>query len=164
MQPYPPLRSLRFLLHTGFLTLWLAACRPGGTGEPDRQPPAQSSANDLAATTVPAPSEQRRIVFFGNSLTAAYGIAPGDGYVALLQQRLDSLQLPYLAVNAGLSGETSAGGRQRITWILRDPVDIFVLELGGNDALRGIDPADTYDNLSAILLAVRNRYPEARLV
>src|SRR6478672_588531 len=80
----------------------------------------------------------KTIVFFGNSLTAGYGVDPSEAFPALLQERIDSLDLPYKVINAGLSGETTAGGKSRIDWILRQPVDIFVLELGGNDGLRGI--------------------------
>lgn len=77
---------------------------------------------------------------------------------------MDSLHLSYRVVNAGSSGETSAGGKSRIAWILRQPVDIFVLELGGNDGLRGIPVTATYDNLQAILDSVKNRYPNAKRV
>jgi acyl-CoA thioesterase-1 len=111
-------------------------------------------------------SEVRRktIVFFGNSLTAAYGINPEDGYIALLQQRLDSMGFDYKTVNAGLSGETTAGGKERVNWILRQPVDIFLLELGGNDALRGISPSASYNNLDSIILIVKAKYPEAKII
>jgi acyl-CoA thioesterase-1 len=105
-----------------------------------------------------------RIVFFGNSLTAGFGINPQDGYVAIIQKKIDELDLPYEAINAGLSGETSAGGKDRIDWVLQQPVAIFVLELGGNDGLRGISPEATYYNLKAILEKVRTSYPSAHLV
>lgn len=107
---------------------------------------------------------KKNILFFGNSLTAAYGLNPSQGYVSLIQQRLDSLGLPYRAINAGLSGETTAGGRERVDWVIRQPVDIFVLELGGNDALRGIETAASFDNLSAIIEKVRAKYPDARII
>ncbi len=113
---------------------------------------------------IPATAKKKNILFFGNSLTAAYGLDPSKGYVALLQQRLDSLALPYQAINAGLSGETTAGGRERINWVLRQQVDVFVLELGGNDALRGIEPAASHENLAAIIVAVKTKYPEAKIV
>ncbi len=111
-----------------------------------------------------ANAKKKNIIFFGNSLTAAYGLSPSQGYVALIQQRLDSLGLPYTAINAGLSGETTAGGRERVNWVLRQPVDIFVLELGGNDALRGIEPSSSYENLSAIIEAVKAKNPEAKII
>jgi len=108
--------------------------------------------------------DRKTIVFFGNSLTAAYGLDPKEGYVALLQKKMDSLGKSYKAVNAGLSGETTAGGLTRVDWILKQKVDVFVLELGGNDMLRGIDPKATANNLRAILEKVRKSHPEAKLV
>ncbi|MEN9613203.1 MAG: hypothetical protein RLZZ628_4017, partial [Bacteroidota bacterium] len=89
----------------------------------------------------------KNIIFFGNSLTAGYGLPEvSSGFVALIQKRIDSLGLPYKCVNAGLSGETTAGGAARVDWILQQKVDIFVLELGGNDALRGIEPNVSIQN------------------
>lgn len=112
-----------------------------------------------------APAKKKNIVFFGNSLTAGYGLDDvNTGYVALIQQRLDSLGLPYNAVNAGLSGETSAGGNERVDWVIKQPVDIFVLELGGNDALRGIQTEETVKNLGSILQKVKTKYPSVKLV
>ena len=109
-------------------------------------------------------SDKKTIVFFGNSLSAAYGIDPSQGFVGLIAQRIDSLALPYQIVNAGLSGETTAGGKTRIEWILRQPVDIFILELGGNDALRGIDPEESYSNLKFIIEKVKEKYPQAKII
>lgn len=82
----------------------------------------------------------------------------------MIQQKIDSLGLPYKVVNAGLSGETSAGGKARIGWVLRQPVDIFVLELGANDGLRGIALAATRQNLQAIMDTVKAKSPGAQLV
>ena len=109
-------------------------------------------------------SSKKTILFFGNSLTAAYGLAVEQGFVALLQHRLDSLGLPYRCINAGLSGETTAGGLGRIDWMLRQPIDIFVLELGGNDGLRGTPPAESYKNLQAIITKVKEKYPKVKIV
>jgi acyl-CoA thioesterase-1 len=106
----------------------------------------------------------KTIVFFGNSLTAGYGVDPSEAFPALVQEKIDSLQLPYKVVNAGLSGETTAGGKSRIDWILRQPVDIFVLELGGNDGLRGIPIAETSKNLQAIIDRVREKYPHVKII
>ncbi|MGZ7140727.1 GDSL-type esterase/lipase family protein, partial [Streptococcus pyogenes] len=76
----------------------------------------------------------KTIVFFGNSLTAGYGLESTDlAFPNLIQKKIDSLGLGYRAVNAGLSGETSAGGKDRIDWLLKEPIDVFVLELGAND-------------------------------
>ncbi len=110
------------------------------------------------------PRVMKNILFFGNSLTAGYGLAPLEAFPALIQHKIDSLGLPYKAINAGLSGETTAGGKNRIDWLLRQPVDIFVLELGANDGLRGIPPAETKKNLQAIVDKVKAKYPNAKLV
>lgn len=108
----------------------------------------------------------RTIVFFGDSLTAGYGLndPSSEAYPALIQQRIDAEKPGWRAVNAGLSGETTSGGLRRVDWILRQPVDIFVLALGGNDGLRGIDPAVSRTNLLQILERVRAKYPQAKLV
>ncbi len=104
------------------------------------------------------------ILFFGNSLTAGYGLEPGESFPSLIQDRLDSLGLPYDVVNAGLSGETTAGGAGRIDWILEQPIDLFVLELGGNDMLRGLDVGETEKNLRAILDKVRKKNPNIPVI
>ncbi len=116
--------------------------------------------------TTPKPVENKKktIVFFGNSLTAAYGLDPSQGFVGLIGERIDSLGLNYKVVNAGLSGETSAGGNSRIDWILRQKIDVFVLELGANDGLRGTSIAETTKNLDAILQKVKTKYPEVKIL
>lgn len=110
--------------------------------------------------------EPRTVVFFGDSLTAGYGLGnpAAEAYPALIQRKMDRERLPWRTVNAGLSGETSAGGLRRVDWILRQPVDIFVLALGANDGLRGISPAVTRSNLQQILERVRARNPQTKLV
>ena len=109
-------------------------------------------------------SDDKVILFLGDSLSAGYGIDPEESFPALIQQRLDSKQLPFRVVNAGVSGETSAGGLRRLSWLLRQSVDVFVLELGANDGLRGVQLAETRSNLSAILDRVRESNPGAVLV
>ncbi|AIZ62679.1 GDSL family lipase [Hymenobacter sp. DG25B] len=107
----------------------------------------------------------QNIIFFGNSLTAGYMLRASESFPALLQLRLDSLQLPYKAFNYGVSGETSAGGKHRVASVLtRQPVDVFVLELGANDGLRGIPVRETTQNLQEIIDQVRLKYPQARIV
>lgn len=106
----------------------------------------------------------KNIMFFGTSLTAGLGLDPSEAYPALIQNRIDSLKLPYKVINAGLSGETSAAGKSRIEWLLKQKVDVFVLELGANDGLRGIAVAETTKNLQAIIDAVKNKYPEVKMV
>lgn len=111
-------------------------------------------------------SATKTIIFFGDSLTAGYGLddPPAEAYPARIQEKITSAKLPFRVVNAGLSGETSAGGLRRVDWILRQPVDIFVLALGANDGLRGIEPAVTRQNLHAILARVRAKNPSAQFV
>ncbi|WP_131535941.1 arylesterase [Pedobacter nototheniae] len=106
----------------------------------------------------------KNILFFGTSLTAGYGLDPSEAYPALIQNRIDSLKLPYKVINGGLSGETSAGGKGRIDWLLKQPVDIFVLELGSNDGLRGLPVNQTIKNLQDIIDRVKAKYPNAKLV
>jgi acyl-CoA thioesterase-1 len=113
---------------------------------------------------IPATPAPKTILFFGNSLTAGYGVGADQAFPAIIGRRIDSLHWPYQVINAGLSGETSAGGKSRIGWILRQPVDIFVLELGANDGLRGIPVAATTANLQAIIDSVKRKYPAAKIV
>jgi acyl-CoA thioesterase-1 len=118
----------------------------------------------LLVTVLAEPPTRKTILFFGDSLTAGYGVSLNQAFPALIGRRIDSLHLPYQVVNAGLSGETSAGGRSRISWILKQPISIFVLELGANDGLRGIPLAGTTANLQAIIDSVKAHYPNARIV
>ncbi len=124
-----------------------------------------TTAGDTAMSTTPPTAESvKSILFFGNSLTAGYGLEPEQAFPALIQQKIDSLDLPYNVVNAGVSGETSAGGNSRIDWLLKQKIDVFVLELGANDGLRGIPVAETTRNLQKIIDQVKERYPDAKLV
>ena len=127
----------------------------------------QVEKDNKAAGSQPAATakqQMKTILFFGNSLTAGYGLDPSEAFPALIQQKIDSLGLPYKVVNAGNSGETSSGGRNRIDWLLRQQVDVFVLELGANDGLRGIPVKETQRNLQAIIDRVKAKYPEAEMV
>lgn len=108
--------------------------------------------------------QPKRILFFGDSITAGNGIQKENAFPALIQQKIDSLDWNFKAVNAGLSGETSAGGLRRVDWMLKQPVSVFVLELGGNDGLRGIDLDVTKENLQKIIDKVESKYPDARIV
>jgi len=105
------------------------------------------------------------VLFFGDSLTAGYGLDdPSQAFPGVVQNKIDEAKLHFKVVNAGVSGETSAGGKARITWILKQKVDVFVLELGANDGLRGIPVSETMQNLQAIVDAVKAKYPNAKLV
>lgn len=110
-----------------------------------------------------APSP-RVILFFGDSLTAGYGINPEDAFPALVEKRLNDDGIAVRVINAGLSGETSAGGLSRIDWILRQPIDMFVLELGANDGLRGLPITETRKNLQTIIDKVKAKYPACKVV
>jgi acyl-CoA thioesterase-1 len=103
-------------------------------------------------------------LFFGNSLTAGWGLEPEEGFTGIIQHRVDSLGLPYQVINGGLSGETTASGLNRLDWFLEDEPHVFVLELGGNDGLRGIAVAETKKNLQQIIRMVQERYPQTEIL
>ena len=115
----------------------------------------------LATGFSPAP---KTIIFFGDSLTAGYGLSKDQAFPALIEQRLTKKGADYKVVNAGLSGETSAGGLGRIDWVLNQPVDIFVLELGANDGLRGLPLEQTRKNLQGIIDKVKSKFPGVKVV
>jgi acyl-CoA thioesterase-1 len=104
------------------------------------------------------------VLFLGTSLTAGYGLPVEQAYPNLLGARIDSLGLPYRVVNAGVSGETSAGGLRRIDWLLRQPVAVLVLELGANDGLRGLDIETMAANLQEIVNRTRAAHPDVAIV
>lgn len=104
------------------------------------------------------------MLFFGDSLTAAYGLAPEQGFAGLIREKVAGLSSPVDVVIAGVSGETTAGGVRRIGWLLRRDIDVMVLALGGNDGLRGIDPESTRDNLQKIIDQVRQVNPGVKMI
>lgn len=129
--------------------------------------PASTNEQDTAVqkeTAETTSEEKKTILFYGNSLTAGYGLEEQESFPARIQDRIDSLSLPYTVVNAGLSGETTSGGLQRLDWVLRQPVDIFALELGANDMLRGLPLQQTRSNLSEIIDEVQAKYPKATIL
>lgn len=126
--------------------------------------PAPTTRTNLSTPTHPKSATNYSIVLLGDSLAAAYGLDPSQGFAALIQKRIESLGLPFTLINAGVSGDTTAGGLRRIDWLLKRQVDILILELGGNDGLRGIPPASTRTNLQSIIQKTRSRYPNARIV
>lgn len=126
-----------------------------------------NNTTNRSSTETPKNVSRKNIVFFGNSLTAGYGLdePSTEGYVGLLQNRLDSLEKPYHCINAGLSGETTAGGLERVDWVIsQQAIAIFVLELGGNDALRGISPSSSKKNLKGIIEKVKAKHPSAKII
>jgi acyl-CoA thioesterase-1 len=120
----------------------------------------------VAADLQAGDAETKTLLFFGNSLTAGYGLEDpsAQAFPALISKKIDASALPWHVVNAGLSGETSAGGLRRVDWILRQRVDVFVLELGGNDGLRGLPPEITRANLQAIIGRVKAKCPAVKVV
>jgi acyl-CoA thioesterase-1 len=108
--------------------------------------------------------EPKIILFLGNSITAGYGLDPSQAYPALIQEKIDAKRWQFKVVNAGQSGDTSAGGLSRMDWLLRNRVDILVLELGGNDGLRGLPVETTRKNLQAIIDRTRAKYPAAKII
>ena len=121
---------------------------------------------DPAAAAPPgrASDARGRVVFLGTSLTAGLGLDPSQAYPALLQRKIDSAGLPFVTVNAGVSGETSAGARRRIGWLLREPAAVLVIETGANDALRGLDTDSLESNIQAIIDRAREQSPPPRIV
>jgi acyl-CoA thioesterase-1 len=114
----------------------------------------------------PATDAPRTVVFLGDSLTAGYGLADpaSEAYPALIADRLRAAGAAWKVVNAGISGDTTAGGLRRIDWTLRAPVDVLVVALGANDGLRGVDPAVTAANLRGIIERARARHPAVRIL
>ena len=129
-------------------------------------PERRAATRPSAPSAVSAPSDSRPVVLIlGTSLTAGYGLPdPSLAYPALLQQKADSAGYKVRIVNAGVSGETSAGALRRLGWVLQEPVSVFVLETGANDGLRGQDPDSLRANLSAILDRVRQQQPPPRIL
>jgi acyl-CoA thioesterase-1 len=108
--------------------------------------------------------QSKAILFFGNSLTAGYGIDPAYAFPSLIQEKIRANGWNFQVITAGVSGETTAGGLRRVDWVLQRPVDVFVLELGANDGLRGRPIENARGNLQAIIDRVRSKYPQVRIV
>ncbi|CAN5756216.1 arylesterase [soil metagenome] len=155
-----------------FSTLALTACAiddpPAGTSAGAGDARAAATSPDTAPSARPAvtaaATADRIVLFVGTSLTAGYGVGEDAAYPALLQQRVDAAGLPFRIVNAGISGETSAGGLRRIDWSLQQPTDVLVLELGANDGLRGLPVDQLRANLDEIVERTRAAYPDVEIV
>ena len=107
---------------------------------------------------------KKRIVVLGDSITAGYGLDPQEAYPALLQKKIETASLPYTVTNAGVSGDTTAGGLRRVAWALGKGADVLVVALGGNDGLRGISPEQTEKNLTGIIDKAREKNPAVKVV
>jgi acyl-CoA thioesterase-1 len=110
------------------------------------------------------PVGRKRILLLGDSLAAGLGVEPTEAFPHLLQQKINALGWHHVVVNAGVSGDTSAGGLARIDWLLQRKVDVLILELGGNDGLRGIPVSATRTNLQAIIDRVKQKYAPAQII
>lgn len=133
----------------------LVALALAGCGADERTP----SADDGPPPPRLVEGARDRVVFLGTSLTAGLGLDPDQAYPALVQRKIDSAGLPYEAVNAGVSGETSAGARRRIDWVLREPISVLVIETGANDGLRGLEVDSLRSNIQAIIDEARRLSP-----
>lgn len=124
---------------------------------------APKSAESLPVATRSEATRTPVVVFFGTSLTAGYGLDPEQAFPALIEKKARDEGMPIKVVNAGLSGETSAGAVRRIDWVLRTPADLVVIEVGANDALRGLSTDAARSNLERVVAAVRAKQPQAKL-
>lgn len=148
-----------------WITVLVAAANCSGRADAPRNDTssraAQSSdAHPGAATTNPRP----RVLIIGTSLTAGLGISPDDAFPAVLQRKADSAGLSATIVNAGVSGETSAGALRRLDWLLSEPAVIVIIETGANDGLRGLDTDSTAANVRRIITMVREKAPGAKIL
>ncbi|WP_081212137.1 arylesterase [Salegentibacter sediminis] len=146
------------------LTIFLSFLLLAACGESAKKKEKKTD-EEIIETDLPQENEEEKtILFFGTSLTAGLGLEPAQAYPAVIQRKLDSLQLDYDVVNAGLSGETTASGKNRLNWVLNQKVDVFVLELGANDGLRGVPLEETRKNLREIIEEVRKKNPDTRII
>ncbi|WP_420582419.1 arylesterase [Reichenbachiella sp.] len=146
----------RSIILFGFLVLM--ACQPKNKKELTSTPSSEKTETEKTE------QKKKTILFFGNSITAGYQLDLSEAFPALIQERLDSLGYKYRTVNAGLSGETTASGNSRVDWVLKNPVSIFVLELGANDGLRGISIEEARKNLESIIEKVKVKYPDCKIL
>jgi acyl-CoA thioesterase I len=148
------------------LAMLAAACSRDGSRQEKAVLDSGRRAGDSSTSMARSPAKDARktILFVGTSLTAGYGIDPQQSYPALIQRRLDSLGLNYEAVNAGVSGETSSGAVHRMPWLLKQPFDVFVLETGANDGLRGLPIDSLRANIQHIIDEVKRTHPQAKIL
>ena len=111
-----------------------------------------------------ATDTEKRIVILGDSITVGYGLGPKEAYPALLQKKITKAALPYTVANAGVSGDTTAGGLRRVAWAMTKGAEVLVIALGGNDGLRGISPEETKKNLLSIIKKTRTKNPKIKFL
>lgn len=162
LQPNSPISSVDKLLKFCYIiavSLLISACGDNKAQKTSKESETnpQTEPKEMAST--------KTILCFGDSITAGYGLDDiNEAYPALLQKKIDSLGLNYTVINSGLSGETTAGGKSRINWILNQDIAIFILELGGNDGLRGIPLSETRSNLQSIIDAVHEKSAKTTII
>lgn len=118
----------------------------------------------IAAAASASAAPHKTVVILGDSLAAGYGVEPEQAYPSLLQEKINAAGLPFTIVDAGVSGDTTANGLGRLDWLLRRRMDVLIVELGGNDGLRGIPIATIQSNLQAIIDHARQKYPGIKIV
>jgi len=152
---------MRYVLKFCYLSFCFLLLSCGGNDAKKTDQPEKA----ISTKTAPQSEKTQKIIlFFGNSLTAGMGLEVEQAFPALIQKKLDSSVLPYNVINAGLSGETTASGKNRLSWLLKQKVDVFVLELGANDGLRGIPLDETKKNLQNMIDEVKKHNPEVIIV
>jgi len=139
------------------------ATRAGKASSSSTDKSPEKALEKASGTPSPSPAE-KTLVVLGDSLSAGFGVDPGEAWPARIQDMIRQAGLPWKLVNAGVSGDTSAGGLRRLDWILRRPVDALLIELGGNDGLRGLPLEATRTNLQAVIERTRAKFPDARIV
>jgi acyl-CoA thioesterase-1 len=155
----------RMIARYGLVAVVVAAtaCGPETVGRQGGKA-AGGQAEQTAGRLDGSKAEASVIMFIGTSLTAGLGVEPDQAYPALIQRKIDSAGLSYRVVNAGVSGETSAGALRRVDWLLKEPVSVVVLETGANDGLRGQEPGSIRQNIQTIIDRVHRDQPNARMV
>jgi acyl-CoA thioesterase-1 len=154
--------NARIIVALGLATL-LACADRNGSPQAGAEPPSRPAA-EPPGRPADRRAAEKTIVFLGTSLTAGLGLDPDSAYPAVLQRKIDSAGLGYTVVNAGVSGESSAGALRRIDWLLRQPPAVLVIETGANDGLRGQDPDSIRANLQALVDRARAQVPAVHIV
>lgn len=147
------------LIFCYFFTLLLLGC-----GEKNTRKDTDETSTIEETTVTETKDSNKKILFFGDSLTAGYGLEVSQAFPAVIQEKIDSLGLDYTVINAGLSGETTASGKNRLEWVLEDDIDIIIIELGANDGLRGVPLTETESNLQSMVDAVQSKLPDAKII
>lgn len=155
------LANLNSLILVIFCLIFLNSCKN------EENQSASSSEENPVEKQVSAENKKEEapvVLFFGTSLTAGLGLDTTEAYPALIQKKMDSLGMDYSVVNAGLSGETTASGLNRLDWVFKQNVDVLVIELGANDGLRGVSLKETKSNLEQIINTAREKNPEVKII